>query len=194
MKRITLFFFALFACLMTGGWQSAWAQTVVTNLDQLSNSKVYNIKSARGFLLYSANYAENLAGSAGSGVKDAGTASTTAKAQQFAIFTVIGQRYLYSVGAKKFVSSTGNYTDEATDALTFTATGNNNYAWAIKVGANTINMQANGGDAKGVVVNSWSTLDDGNRLAICEATLDATTDLNAPTVKLLKKIYNNYVA
>lgn len=194
MKRFTLFFFALLACLVTGNWQSAWAQTVVTNLDQLSNSKVYNIKSARGYLLYSANYAANLAGSAGSGVKDAGTASTTAKAQQFAIFTVNGQRYLYSIGAWKFVSSNGNYSDEATDALTFTATGNNDYAWAIKVGANTINMQASGGDPKGAVINSWSSLDDGNRLAICEATLDATTDLEAPVVKLLKKTYNNYVA
>ena len=194
MKRFTLFFFALLACLVTGNWQSAWAQTVVTNLDQLSNSKVYNIKSARGYLLYSANYAANLAGSAGSGVKDAGTASTTAKAQQFAIFTVNGQRYLYSIGAKKFVSSDGAYSDEATDALTFTATGNNDYAWAIKVGANTINMQASGGDPKGAVINSWSSLDDGNRLAICEATLDATTDLEAPVVKLLKKTYNNYVA
>lgn len=194
MKRFPLFFFALLACLVTGNWQSAWAQTVVTNLDQLSNSKVYNIKSARGYLLYSANYTANLAGSAGSGVKDAGTASTTAKAQQFAIFTVNGQRYLYSIGAKKFVSSNGAYSDEATDALTFTATGNNDYAWAIKVGANTINMQASGGDAKGVVINSWSSLDDGNRLAIYEATLDATTDLEAPVVKLLKKTYNNYVA
>lgn len=194
MKRFTLFFFALLACLVTGNWQSAWAQTVVTNLDQLSNSKVYNIKSARGYLLYSANYAANLAGSAGSGVKDAGTASTTAKAQQFAIFTVNGQRYLYSIGAKKFVSSNGAYSDEATDALTFTATGNNDYAWAIKVGANTINMQGKGGDAKGVLIDNWSSLDDGNRLAICEATLASDTDLDTPLVKLLKKTYNNYVA
>lgn len=64
MKRFTLFFFALLACLVTGNWQSAWAQTVVTKLDQLSNEKVYNIKSVRGYLLYSASYTSNLAGSA----------------------------------------------------------------------------------------------------------------------------------
>lgn len=69
MKRLTLFLFALFTCLMTGGWLSAWAQSPVTDLNQLSNSKVYNIKSVRGFLLYSTNYTGNLAGSAGSGVK-----------------------------------------------------------------------------------------------------------------------------
>lgn len=130
MKRLTLFLFALFTCLMTGGWLSAWAQSPVTDLNQLSNSKVYNIKSVRGFLLYSTNYTGNLAGSAGSGVEDAGDASATAKAQQFAIFTVSGKRYLYSVGAQKFVSSNGNYSDDATDALTFTGTGNANYAWA----------------------------------------------------------------
>ena len=116
MKRLTLFLFALFTCLMTGGWLSAWAQSPVTDLNQLSNSKVYNIKSVRGFLLYSTNYTGKMAGSAGSGVKDAGEASATAKAQQFAIFTVSGKRYLYSVGAKKFVSSNGNYSDDATDA------------------------------------------------------------------------------
>ena len=194
MKRLTLFLFALFTCLMTGGWLSAWAQSPVTDLNQLSNSKVYNIKSVRGFLLYSTNYTGNLAGSAGSGVKDAGEASATAKAQQFAIFTVSGKRYLYSVGAKKFVSSNGNYSDDATDALTFTGTGNTNYAWAIKVGANTINMQERGGYAEGVVVNSWSSLDNGNRLAIYEATLASDTDLDTPLVKLLKKTYDSYVA
>lgn len=173
---------------------SAWAQSPVTDLSQLSNSKVYNIKSVRGFLLYSTNYTGNLAGSAGSGVKDAGEASATAKAQQFAIFTVSGKRYLYSIGAQKFVSSSGSYSDDATDALTFTATSNKDYAWAIKVGANTINMQEDNGDAKGVLVNSWSSSDDGNRLAIYEATLASDTDLDTPLVKLLKKTYDSYVA
>mgnify|MGYP002766965967 FL=1 len=194
MKRLTLFLCALFTCLMTGGWLSAWAQSPVTDLSQLSNSKVYNIKSVRGFLLYSTNYTGNLAGSAGSGVKDAGEASATAKAQQFAIFTVSGKRYLYSIGAQKFVSSSGSYSDDATDALTFTATSNKDYAWAIKVGANTINMQEDNGDAKGVLVNSWSSSDDGNRLAIYEATLASDTDLDTPLVKLLKKTYDSYVA
>lgn len=111
MKRFSLFLFALFALLMGVPPQAALAKAgdVVTNLSNLSNSKVYNIKSVRGYLLYSANYTDKLAGSAGSGVKDAGTASATAAAQQFAIYTVGGKHFLYSVGAKKFVSSNGNY-------------------------------------------------------------------------------------
>lgn len=108
MKRFSLFLFALFALLMGVPPQAALAKAgdVVTNLSNLSNSKVYNIKSVRGYLLYSANYTGKLAGSAGSGVKDAGTASATAAAQQFAIYTVGGKHFLYSVGAKKFVSRT----------------------------------------------------------------------------------------
>lgn len=88
MKRFSLFLFALFALLMGVPPQAAFAEAgdVVTNLSNLSNSKVYNIKSVRGYLLYSANYTDKLAGSAGSGVKDAGTASATAAAQQFAIY------------------------------------------------------------------------------------------------------------
>lgn len=111
MKRFSLFLFALFALLMGVPPQAAFAAAgdVVTDLSNLNNSKVYNIKSVRGYLLYSANYTGKLAGSAGSGVKDAGTASATAAAQQFAIYTVGGKHFLYSVGAKKFVSSNGNY-------------------------------------------------------------------------------------
>ena len=82
MKRFSLFLFALFALLMGVPPQAALAKAgdVVTNLSNLSNSKVYNIKSVRGYLLYSTNYTGKLAGSAGSGVKDAGTASATAAA------------------------------------------------------------------------------------------------------------------
>ena len=60
MKRFSLFLFALFALLMGVPPQAALAKAgdVVTNLSNLSNSKVYNIKSARGYLLYSANYTE----------------------------------------------------------------------------------------------------------------------------------------
>lgn len=56
MKRFSLFLFALFALLMGVPPQAALAKAgdVVTNLSNLSNSKVYNIKSVRGYLLYSA--------------------------------------------------------------------------------------------------------------------------------------------
>lgn len=176
-----------------GGGSTSTAGTAVTDLSQLSNDKVYTIGSARGYLLYSTSYTGQLAGSAGSGVADKGTASYTEPVQQFAIYTVGGQRYLYSVGAKKFVSSSGAYEDNASSPLTFVATGNASYPWQIKIGANVINMQAASGYAQGVVVNSYSTADDGNRLSITEATLDASTDIATPLVPLLQTVYNNYV-
>lgn len=196
MKRFSLFLFALFALLMGVPPQAALAKAgdVVTNLSNLSNSKVYNIKSVRGYLLYSANYTDKLAGSAGSGVKDAGTASATTTAQQFAIYTVGGKHFLYSVGAKKFVSSNGNYESTPNTELSITATGNTSYPWALKLGSNTINMQASNGEASGCLVNSWATADDGNRLTIVEATLDEATDIESPMVPLLQNVYAGYVA
>lgn len=196
MKRFSLFLFALFALLMGVPPQAAFAAAgdVVTDLSNLSNSKVYNIKSVRGYLLYSANYTGKLAGSSGSGVKDAGTASATAAAQQFAIYTVGGKHFLYSVGAKKFVSSNGNYESTPNTELSITATGNANNPWSLKLGSNTINMQAKGGDAAGCLVDSWATADDGNRLTIVEATLDEATDIESPMVPLLQNVYNGYVA
>lgn len=193
MKRFSLFLFALFALLMGVPPQAALAKAgdVVTNLSNLSNSKVYNIKSARGYLLYSANYTGKLAGSAGSGVKDAGTASATTAAQQFAIYTVGSKHYLYSVGAKKFVSSNGNYESTPNTELSIAATGNANYPWSFKLGSNTINMQASGGDASGCLVNGWATADEGNRLTIVEATLDEATDIESPmqTTEMLQIKY-----
>ena len=196
MKRFSLFLFALFALLMGVPPQAALAKAgdVVTNLSNLSNSKVYNIKSVRGYLLYSANYTGKLAGSAGSGVKDAGTASATTAAQQFAIYTVGSKHYLYSVGAKKFVSSNGNYESTPNTELSIAATGNANYPWSFKLGSNTINMQASGGDASGCLVNGWATADEGNRLTIVEATLDEATDIESPMVPLLQNVYAGYVA
>lgn len=56
-EKIFTFLVALFALLMGVPPQAALAKAgdVVTNLSNLSNSKVYNIKSVRGYLLYSAN-------------------------------------------------------------------------------------------------------------------------------------------
>ena len=98
------------------------------------------------------------------------------------------------MGAKKFVSSNGNYESTPNTELSITATGNANNPWLFKLGSNTINMQAKGGDAAGCVVNSWATADDGNRLTIVEATLDEATDIESPMVPLLQNVYNGYVA
>ena len=143
--------------------------TLVTDVASISEGYAYVIRSARGFLLYSADFPNHIAGSAGSGVSDEGTAAYDVAAQQFQFKTNGTNTYLYSVGAGKYVKSDGSYEDTPSSPVTFVATGNANYPFQIKVGSSYINTQASSGYDHGCAVDSWSTLDDGNRLAIIEA-------------------------
>ena len=143
--------------------------TVVTDAASISEGMGYVIRSVRGFVLYSADYPNHIAGSAGSGVTDEGTAAYDVAAQQFQFKTDGTNTYLYSVGADKYVKSDGSYEDTPSSPVTFVATGNADYPFQIKIGSNYINMQASSGANHGCLVDSWSTLDDGNRLAIIEA-------------------------
>lgn len=143
--------------------------TVVTDAASISEGYAYVIRSTRGFLLYSADFSNHIAGSAGSGVTDEGTAAYDVAAQQFQFKTDGTNTYLFSVGAGKYVKSDGSYEDTPSSPVTFVATGNANYPFQIKVGSSYINMQASSGYDHGCAVDSWSTPDDGNRLAIIEA-------------------------
>lgn len=143
--------------------------TVVTDAASISEGYAYVIRSTRGFLLYSADFPNHIAGSAGSGVSDEGTAAYDVAAQQFQFKTDGTNTYLYSVGAGKYVKSDGSYEDTPSSPVTFVATGNTNYPFQIKLGSSFINMQESSGPNHGCLVDSWSTLDDGNRLAIIEA-------------------------
>lgn len=143
--------------------------TLVTDAASISEGYAYVIRSTRGFLLSSADFPNHIAGSAGSGVTDEGTAAYDVAAQQFQFKTDGTNTYLYSVGAGKYVKSDGSYEDTPSSPVTFVATGNANYPFQIKVGSSYINMQASSGYDHGCAVDSWSTPDDGNRLAIIEA-------------------------
>ncbi|MGM9693997.1 MAG: glycoside hydrolase N-terminal domain-containing protein, partial [Alloprevotella sp.] len=143
--------------------------TVVTDAALINEAYVYVIRSARGFVLYSADFPNHLAGSAGSGVSDEGTAAYDVAAQQFQFKTDGTNTYLYSVGADKYVKSDGSYEDTPSSPVTFVTTGNAEYPFMIKIGSSYINMQASSGYPHGCAVDGWSTPDDGNRLAIIEA-------------------------
>lgn len=143
--------------------------TLVTDASTISEGYAYVIRSARGYVLYSADYPEHIAGSAGSGVSDEGTAAYDVAAQQFQFKTNGSSVYLFSIGAGKYVNSTGGYEDTPSSPVTFVATGNANYPFQIKIGSNYINMQASSGANHGCLVDSWSSQDDGNRLAIIQA-------------------------
>ena len=180
--------------------EAEWSETAfdVFDLSQLCNGAVYNIKSARGYLYY--NSARNkMSGSAK--FSDAPEASRSTADQQFVILSnALGQRFLYSLGAGKYVKSDGTYEDTPTSPLTFTATGDATYPWQIKIGSNVINMQKSDGADPGVVYNTWSTLDEGNKLRIVQALLPddfsthstklaASLDLSGRSVLVRSKLY-----
>ena len=155
MKKI-FFMFVSFLCLAF----AAQAQTAVTDLSQLSNDKVYTLRSARCFLLYSSELPGEICSSTG---KKVGTVSrnNADPAQLFRIEKNGSNYYLYSLGAEKYVSSKGSFEAKASSVLSLTKVSGN-YPWKLTIGGNGMNSQiANQMDA-GIVVNSWTTTDPGN--------------------------------
>ena len=101
MKRFTLILASLFLSLGAVNAQEVY----VTNLNDLSNEKTYLIESARCFLL---NYDGVTSGLATSNANDCTTErSIDDENQQFKIVNDGGSYYLYSVGAGKYVTTSG---------------------------------------------------------------------------------------
>ena len=135
------------------------AQTV-TDLSQLSNDKVYTLRSARCFLLYSDKVPGEICGSTGKLVGTV-TRNNADPAQLFRIEKNGSNYYLYSVGAEKYVGSNGAFTATASSPLGFTNVGGN-YPWKLTIGGNGMNSQEPNQMDAGIVVNSWTTTDPGN--------------------------------
>ena len=135
---------------------------IVTDLAQLSNEKVYTLQSARAFLFYHPNF-NKICSSTGTGVGSV-TYNNTDPNQLFRIEKNNDNYYLYSIGAQKYVAKDGTYVATATDALTFSdvSATRANYPWQLALGGNGMNSQAGGQTDEGIVLNSWTTTDDGN--------------------------------
>ena len=151
---------------------AAQAQTTVTDLSQLSNDKVYTLKSERAFLLYSDKVPGEICSSNGNSV---GTVSYSLNDPnlQFRIEKNGSNYYLFSEGAGKYVGTNGAYTDSPSAALTLTKTTNTTYPWLLIVGGQGLNSQIKGQTASGIIVNSWTTQDAGNRYQLAEAVAKA---------------------
>ena len=154
MKKI-LFMLVSFLCSAF----ATQAQTV-TDLSQLSNDKVYTLRSARAFLLYSDNVPGEICGSTGKKVGTV-TRNNADPAQLFRIEKNGSNYYLYSLGAEKYVSSNGSFTATATSALGLTKVSGS-YPWKLTIGGNGMNSQEQNQMDAGIVVNSWTTTDPGN--------------------------------
>ncbi len=160
MRKIS-FILVAFLCMIF----TVQAQTV-TDLSQLSNDKVYTLKSARAFLLYSPAMPGQICSSTG---KSVGAVSQNAEDpnQQFRIEKKGSNYYLYSMGAEKYVSADGSYTASASSALTLEKVSGS-YPWKLLIGGNGMNSQESGQMDAGIVVNSWTTTDPGNCYMITE--------------------------
>ncbi len=141
----------------------------VTDLSELSNDKVYTVRSARAFLLYSdsASVTNSLCTSNGKKV-GAVEYSLTDPKLQFRIEKQGDNYYLYSVGAQKYVSGNGSYEATAATVLKIENVGGA-YPWKLVIGSNGMNSQEKNQADTGIIINSWTTADAGNCYQFVEA-------------------------
>ena len=156
---------------------------VVTDLNNLSNSKAYLLTTERGSL-------------ASDGTQMASTNGTSLTASNFAIINYEGLLFLYSVADSKWVGNpttvneVGGQPALTTDLanvtpITLDNTGLASPLYFMGMGSNGVNVAT--GYGTGIVVNSWTTRDGGNQYCIIEAAdFDATAALAA-----LEEVYGN---
>ena len=160
----------------------------VTDLAEISADKVYNLRSARAFLLYSE--VEGLTNTiCSSNGKKVGSVkySLTDPNFQFRIELKDGKYYLYSVGAEKYVNANGNYEATASTELKIENTGGS-YPWKLILGSNGMNSQDGGQTDSGIIINNWTTTDAGNCYQIIEA---GELEEEEPETGILNSEFNN---
>ena len=192
MKKIFFLFVSLMCFVMAAN------AAPVTDLAQLSNEKVYTIKSARAFLLYSPSVPTKIAASTGTAVGSV-TRNPQDQNQQFKIELINGSYYLYSVGAGKYVIGNGLYNAQALMALKITKTDNSTYPWQLGIGTQGMNSQEAGNTPEGIIVNDWVTADAGNCYAIEEvvegegdgSSTEETYDFSGFGVEALLELFYN---
>lgn len=165
MRKFTLLFAFLLSLIGV-----AQAQTVITDLNSLSNGKVYTLTGERGTLL-TFDGATMLYGTF-AGDKEGVAYDASDPYQQFAIVKADnGKMYLYSVGAKKFVNQSGNTNplssspNQMLEVVQASAPSGNNM-WLLKVNNNMINF-SRGHNNAGMCAN-YNSEDPGNRFTITE--------------------------
>ena len=148
--------------LMVPGYQ-------VTDLSDLSNDKVYTLRSERAFLLHSEaeQVADKLCTSTGGSVGTVEYALGN-PALHFRIEKKDNNYYLYSVRAGKYVDAEGRYEAQANTVLTMENVGGD-YPWKLCLGNHGMNTQVPGQTSEGIMVNWWTTTDEGNCYQIVEA-------------------------
>ena len=197
MKKI-LTLFALLVLTVTG----AQAQTVISDVSQISNNKSYTVNSKnRG------SWTMNTAGTA---LRSDGASGVSSTAKQWAFVTYNSKTYLYNVETKKFITKKGTeaaaYHDHLTAVELYKYQSNEMDGWgasydgyqasghyfSARMGMDgTYNAYINFGSSKNTTVDGWGPgnapgynakcgADEGNALKITEAAdFDPTEALSA---------------
>lgn len=183
-SKITFLLTSLLMLLLGVGSSQAEVGDVVSDISQISATKCYTITTTvRGALV------ANNAGTQGvSSIKHGAAnenASTDADAAKWSFLLHDGSYYLYNVKTRMVYGHGGVFTGNLSNGLELkpltSPTGDHKFK--LMQGANTLNN-----DQTGVfVLNSWSTEDDGNKLAIVEA-----GDFTAPSLENLSTVTFNY--
>lgn len=152
--------------------------TYITSADNISNEKAYIVTNARGTWNVSTGADKMTTKSA---------IDLEARYEQFALIKKNDLIYIYSVNAKKFLTSSNKLGDP--EPVTITSTGNDSYPFFFSFDADH-NINVNG--AGTVLIDDWSSIDAGNSNAIIEAAdFDATeamAQLNAYLPTLIEGV------
>ena len=165
----------------------------VTDLSQLSNDKVYTIRSARAFLLNSSAMPGVVSASTGKAVGEV-TFNNADPNVQFRIEKSGSNYYLYSVGAGKYVNKSGSYVESPSESLSFEKVSGD-YSWKLCLGGNGLNSQVGGQTDSGIIFNGWTTTDEGNCYMI-EVVKEKTYSISilgesGQTIKIGDKTYKD---
>ena len=182
MKKLLLIVCALLATV------GAWAQAI-TEASQLINSKAYTITSARGAITLNTEGTAICSTKKTSGTADNDNADQSEDAQEFALYQSDGVLYIYNLKIGKFLNFNGAFSPTPTMPFTTIASNNSNYP-LILASFDSKNYVNNNNQGL-ILINDWTNLDDGNRVAIVEkrdlTETEATAISTAVTVSPFNK-------
>ena len=174
MRKIKLL---LASVLCIAGFGTAQAD-IVTDASQLSNTKVYTIKTTRGYMTLNTAQTTIVSSHTGTGANANANAATDDESKQFGIMKIAGKYFIYSPKLNKFACLEGWELAMHTDrgiALSITTDGTGNpdgstlRFFAYGMGSEGYNKFClNNNNSGGIVLNSYTTAEAGNTVTIEE--------------------------
>jgi hypothetical protein len=204
MRKIKLLFAAML-CIVGIGKMNA---EVVTAASQLSNTKVYTIKTERGYMTLNTAQTTIVSSHKSNGGTVNEDAATDDASREFGILNIDGKYFLYSPKLKKFASLHQSWNlymfNDRGIALDITSDGSGNpdgsklRFFAHGIGSEGYNKWClNNNNSGGIVLNTYTTAEGGNTVSIEEVengTLDIDAAMEvfnaAPDYYDMHKVYN----